>query len=326
MAPVATVTVVGTVREEGLARLRARPGLAVRALPEPTRAAILAAMPDTAAILVRTQPIDAEAIAAAPGLRIVSRHGVGFDNVDVEALTRRNIPLAVAGTANMVAVAEHALWMMLELVKHGRRVDDEARRGDWSARSRPVSGELYGKPLLVVGFGRIGSRVAARARAFEMRVLVVDPYVAPERMIQAGCEPAPSLAAGLAEADIVTLHCPLSRETRHLIDASALAAMRPGAFLVNTARGGLVDEAALATALEAGHLGGAGIDVFEQEPALAGHPLMTLPSALLSPHNAGVTVESAVRMAIESAENILAALDGRLDRSMVVNHEVLARV
>lgn len=321
----AVVTVVGRVHEEGLASLRARSDLTLRVLTEPTPATILAAMPDTVAILARTQPIDASAIAAAPGLRIVSRHGVGFDNVDVAALSRRGIPLAVAGTANMVAVAEHALWMMLELVKRGRRVDAETRRGDWSARSRPVSSELYGKTLLVVGFGRIGSRVAARARAFEIRVLVVDPYVAPERIRAAGCEPVPSLAAGLAEADIVSLHCPLASDTRHLIDASAMAAMRPGALLVNTARGGLVDEAALATALRDGRLAGAGIDVFEDEPAAASHPLMALPNALLSPHNAGVTVESAVRMAIESAENILAALDGRLDPSMVVNPEVLAR-
>ena len=317
------VTVVGTVREEGLARLRARAGIEVRTLGDPSPAEILAAMPDTGAILVRTQRIGADVIAAAPRLQVVSRHGVGYDNVDVAALTARRVPLTLAVTSNMVAVAEHAFWMMLELVKRGRHVDAATRAGDWSARARPVSTELLAKTLLVIGFGRIGSRVAARARAFEMRVLVLDPYVPAGRIRAAGCEPVGSLAQALTAADLVTLHCPLTPETRHLIDATALASLAPTSFLVNTARGGRVDELALADALRDGRLAGAGIDVFETEPAATAHPLLALPQALVSPHNAGVTVESAGRMAIEAADNILAALDGRLDPGAVVNSEVL---
>jgi D-3-phosphoglycerate dehydrogenase len=295
----------------------------VRELPAPSRGELLAAMTDTAAILVRTQRIDAAVIAAAAGLRVVSRHGVGYDNVDVAALTARGIPLAIAATANMVAVAEHTLWMMLELTKRGRELDGMTRSGDWGARARPLSVELAGRTLLIVGFGRIGSRVAARARAFDMRVLVLDPYGPAERIRAAGCEPVPDLAPALAAADIVSLHCPLTPATRRMLDDGALAALRPHAIVVNTARGGLIDEAALADALRDGRLAGAGIDVFETEPAPRDHPLLGLPRALVSPHSAGVTCEAAARMAIESAENVVAALDGRLDPAVVVNPEVL---
>lgn len=318
------VLVVGHVRHEGLRLLEARPDVSVEVIEQPTPTAILEAMPRADALVVRTAPITAAMIDAAPGLKVVSRHGVGYDNVDLPALERRRVPLAVSATANRVAVAEHAFFMLMELAKRGRAFDAAVRRSDWDARTtEPVPVELAGRTLLVVGFGRIGRELAPRALAFGMRVLVHDPVVSEDAVARAGCEPAPDLDAALREAHAVSLHLPLSGATRGLIGRERLRAMRRDALLVNTARGGLVDEAALAEALAEGWIAGVGLDVLEDEPPPPDHPLLRLPNVLLSPHMAGVTLEASVRMAVESAENALAGLDGRLDLGVVVNPGVL---
>ncbi|MDX6750966.1 hydroxyacid dehydrogenase [Geminicoccaceae bacterium 1502E] len=317
------VTVIDRVREEGLSLLRARPGIELALLPEPTPETLMAAMPRSEAILVRTTKLTPAMLDAATRLKVVSRHGVGYDNVPLEPLTRRRIPLAIAATANMIAVAEHTIFAMMELAKHGRAFDSALRRGDWALRNRLSPVELHGKTLLIVGFGRIGAHVARRARAFDMEVLVLDPVAPPERVAEAGCRRIENLGAGLEAADVVSLHCPLTEATRNLLGEAELARMRPGALLVNTARGGLVDEVALAACLASGRLGGAALDAFSQEPPPGNHPLLELPNVLLTPHMAGVTAEAALRMAVESAQNLLAALDGRLDPSVVVNPQVL---
>jgi D-3-phosphoglycerate dehydrogenase / 2-oxoglutarate reductase len=320
------VLVVEPIRPEGMRLLEARPDVAVEVIDRPTPALMAAAVPRADAVVIRTTPLTADLIDAAPGLKVVSRHGVGYDSVDVEALTRRRIPLAVAATSNNVAVAEHAFAMLLALAKRLPAFDAAVREGRWARRDGldpPL--ELAGKALLLVGFGRIGREVARRARTFAMRVLVHDPLVPPEEVVEAGCEPVPSLRAALPEAHAVSLHLPLSPATRGLIGASELALMRGDAVLLNTARGGLVDEAALALALREGRIAAAGLDVLEREPPPADHPLLLagLPNLLLSPHVAGATLEAMVRMAVESVGNALAALDGRLDPAVVVNPEVL---
>lgn len=317
------VTVIGHVLEEGLSLLRARPGTELRLLQDPSAEKVMAAMPGADAIIVRTFALPGEAIDAAVGLRIVSKHGVGYDNIDVAACNRRHIPVSVTPMANAVSVAEHTLFMILELLKHGRAFDAGMKQGGWAFARDSLPTELAGKTVLVAGYGRISSRVVRMLLAFDARVLVADPFVAPELIEAAGAEPS-ALARALPQADIVTLHCPLTDKTRHMIDAAALAAMKPGAILVNTARGGLIDELALAQALASGGIAAAGLDAFAQEPPPADHPLLKLGNALVSPHMAGVTREAAVRMGVEAAENVLAALDGRLDRSVVVNPQVLA--
>lgn len=319
----ARVLVVGHVHEAGLARLRDRPGLETVTLDERASAELPQALAAAEAVIVRTAALPGPAIAAAPRLKVIAKHGVGYDNIDVAAATARRIPVTVTATANAVSVAEHAFAQMLQLAKLGGEMDAAVRRGDWAARTRLVAVELAGRTLLVVGLGRIGSRVARRALAFEMRVVVVDPFLPAERIRGLGCEPAASLEAALPEADIVTLHCPLGPRTRGMLGAAELALLRPHAFLVNTARGGLVDEAALVAALRAGRLAGAALDVMAHEPPAADDPLLAAPRLLLSPHVAGVTKESTLRMALEAADNVLAGLDGRLDPAVVVNPEVL---
>lgn len=319
------VLVVGHIHREGLDLLAASPGVTVEMLESPSPARTLAAMPQAEAVIVRTAPIARAMIEAAPRLRIVSRHGVGYDNVDLAALNERRIPLAVAATANMVAVAEHAFFMMLELAKQGREHDRAVRAGDWEARNRFAAIELHGKRLLVVGLGRIGRELARRAAAFGMAVAAFDPKLGPEAIEALGIEPEPALLRGLARADVVSLHLPLGPGTRGMIGREQLRAMRKSAILINTARGGLVDEAALLEGLRAGWIRGAGLDVFESEPPAPGSPLLAESRLLLSPHCAGVTAEAAVRMAVESARNALAAFNGTLDPTTLVNPEVLKR-
>lgn len=319
----ARVLLVGEIHEAGLARLRTEPGLEIVRLAEERWAEIAEALAAADAVIVRTAPLPAEAIRAASRLRVIAKHGVGVDNIDLSAATARGIPVAVTASANATSVAEFAFAQILALAKLSAKMDAAVRAGDWAARHRLVPIELAGKTLAIVGFGRIGRRVALRALAFEMRVVVHDPYVAAQAVLAAGCEPVERLEDALAATDVLTLHCPLTAETRGLIDRRRLARLPPGAFLVNTARGGIVDEAALADALRSGRLAGAALDVTVREPLPADDPLLAVPNLLLSPHVAGVTAESARRMALEAAENVLAGLAGRLDPAVVVNREVL---
>lgn len=317
------VLVLGHINEAGLALLRARPDVTVDLLPGGSDAELIARLPEVEGILVRTNRLSAALLDAAPRLKVVSRHGVGYDNVDLAALDRRRIPLTVVGNVNAVPVAEQAFFLMLALAKQGLAHDRATRSGNWGFRERFASVELAGKRLLVVGFGRIGRQVAARAAAFGMTVAAYDPYVAAETMAAAGVRQVATLRAGLAEADFVTLHTPLNDETRNILDAAALAAMKPGARLICTARGGLVDEAALIEALRCGRLAGAGLDVFAAEPPAADDPLLALDSVVLSPHIGALTQECGVRMAEVAARNVLAGLDGTLDPALVVNPQVL---
>jgi D-3-phosphoglycerate dehydrogenase len=315
----AEVLVVGRIKPEGMAILEARPDFVIRVVDDSDPRAILEAARRADAILVRTTPIGADVIAAATKLRVVSRHGVGYDNVDVAALNARGIPLAIAANANRISVAEHTMAMLLTLAKAAVPHDQAVRAGNWAIRNQHLAFEVFDKQLLLVGFGRIGREVAMRARAFGMAVAVHDPFVDPAALADLGCTAAPSLDMAIAAADVISLHLPFSAATRHVIDARRLALMRPTAILLNTARGGLIDEVALASALASGALRGAGIDVFADEPPTADNPLLGQPNALLSPHNAGVTDESMVRMATEAASNILAVLDGTLDPGVIVN-------
>jgi len=266
----------------------------------------------------------AKEIDAAGEMLVVARIGVGFDAVDVPALTARKIPLMVAGTANSPSVAEQAMFMMLALAKRGAELNAMVQNDKWSKRLTAVPFDLYGKTVLIVGFGRIGTRSAKRCQAMDMQVLVYDPYLPAAAIAAAGCEPVADLDQALPRADFVTIHCPKTPETVGMFNAERLARMKPSAYLVNTARGGIIDEAALHQALTSGKLAGAGLDVFAAEPTPADNPLLRLPNLISAPHMAGVTRESLDRMGLETARNILSVLDGHPIRDNVINKEVLA--
>ena len=257
-------------------------------------------------------------------MKVVTRIGVGFDAVDVPALSKRRVPLMVAGTANSPSVAEHAVFMMLTLAKRATEMHSIVRDNRWAARLGMLPYDLFGKTVLIVGFGRIGTRTAKRCLAMEMTVLVYDPYKSAADIKAAGCEPVTDLDAALPRADFVSIHCPKTPETVSMFDAARLKRMKETAYLINTARGGIVDERALYDALVSEKLAGAGLDVFEQEPPPSGHSLFELPNVIMAPHVAGVTREAVDRMSEQTARNILSALDGEPIRQNVINQDVLS--
>jgi D-3-phosphoglycerate dehydrogenase len=253
----------------------------------------------------RTQ-VTAELLEAAGRLKVLGRAGVGVDNIDLSAASRRGIVVLNATGGNVVSVAEHTLALILALVRHIARADASLKRGAWERRRfRGIA--LSGKTLGLLGVGRIGSEVAKRARPFGMRVVACDPYLSPERAEQLGIELV-TLASLLREADVVSVHAPLSEETRGLIGARELALMKPTAYLVNAARGGIVDEKALAEALKAGGLAGAALDVFEKEPVPADHPLLKFENVLAVPHLGAATHEAQTSVAVEICEAVRDAL------------------
>jgi D-3-phosphoglycerate dehydrogenase len=279
---------------------------------------------DIEGIALALTPFRAAELAAAPRIRVVARIGVGFDTVEVPALTAHRIPLMTAGTANSPSVAEQAFSLMFALAKRNAQHDASVRSGTWRDQLDTLPVDLIGKTLLIVGFGRIGTRTAKRALAFEMHVLVYDPYVAAQTIKAAGCEPVTDLDAAISKADFITVHCPKNAETTNLFDAARLARVKPSAYVVNTARGGIINEAALHAALKDGKIAGAGIDVFDKEPAPLDHPLLQLPNVIVAPHMAGVTKESMDRMAMTTVNNILSVLDGQPMKENAVNPEVFA--
>jgi D-3-phosphoglycerate dehydrogenase len=293
----------------------------------------LISAPDFEALLKTHVPVHGVALGAtrfgepeleaAGDMKVVTRIGVGYDAVDVAALSRRKIPLMVVGTANSPSVAEQALFMMLMLAKRALEMHALVKDGKWAARLGKLPFDLFGKTVLAVGFGRIGTRTAKRCLAMEMNVLVYDPYKSVEEIAAAGCEAVSDLDAALPRADFVSIHCPKSSETVGMFNAARLNRMKPSAYLVNTARGGVVDEAALYAALVSGKLAGAGLDVFEQEPPTVPYPLFELPNVIVAPHVAGVTREAVDRMSEQTARNILSALDGDPIRQNVINQDVL---
>lgn len=307
--------VAGKLHPSGLDLLRSAPVTFdyVEEISEPSYQAFLQRAD---ALIIRTQPLTAASVAKAPRLKIVSRHGVGYDAVDVAALNARGIPLCIVGDVNSSGVAEHAMMLILAASHHLIAANRAVRGGNWAWRNGLQAREIAGKRLLIVGFGRIGRKLAALARAFGMEVAAHDPFV-PAADWPALASRAPDLGAALEGADVVSLHLP--RGEGVVLGAAELARMKPTAVVVNTARGGLVDEAALADAVRAGRLGGAGLDVFAAEPPVSDHPLYGLDQVVLTPHHAALTVECAERMALASVQNVLDFLDGKLDPALVVN-------
>lgn len=292
----------------GVAILRQRADVDVRTgLP---REELLAILPEYDALIVRSETkVTADVLAAGTRLRVVTRAGVGTDNIDVPAATERGIAVLNTPGPNTIAAAEHTLAVMLATLRHIPRADASLRAGKWE-RKQFVGSELYRKTLGVVGLGRIGREVTSRARAFGMEVLIYDPYVSAATAEALGAT-ALALDDVLARADIITLHLPLLPDTKDIIGARELARMKRGAFLINCARGGLVDESALYEALASGHLGGAALDVFAQEPP-TGSPLLSLPNVVVTPHLAASSVEAQEGVGIVAAETTLAALSGEL--------------
>lgn len=318
------VLVAGELHPTGRALLDAAPGLTARYIDEISEESYAPYISEADALLIRTQPLSAATVAKAGRLRLVSRHGVGYDAADLQALNARGIALAVCGDVNSYSVAEHACMLLLAAFKRVLRADAAVRHGPWGWRNRLESQDLRGRNLLILGYGRIGRHTAAMMAGFGMNIRAHDPFLAGQGWPEGAVPPAPDLAEALAWADAVSISAP--KTAKPLIGAAELAQMKPGAVIVNTARGGIVDEAALIEALQAGRIGAAGLDVFEEEPLPETHPLRGFDQVVLSPHIAGVTEGAAERMATGSAQNVIDFFNGTLDQSLVVNKDALAHV
>jgi D-3-phosphoglycerate dehydrogenase len=313
----------GSLHPDALALLDRQTGLDYELMPNPTAELLTQRLPKADGLLVRTAPVPSDALAQAARLRVVSRHGVGYDNVPLAPLNAAGIPLAIIGDVNSGTVAEHTSWLMLTLAKNGLAQDAAVRQGHWSRRDELNSSEIEGKRLLLLGFGKISKGVARRAQAFGMKVTAYDPYISDETMSSAGVESVKDWRTALPESDYISLHLPSTSETKALIGCSEFAAMKPGAFLINTARGDLVDEDAMIDALKQGRLGGAGLDTFNKEPLSSKNPLVDFPNVVLTPHSAALTTECLRRMGLAAVTNLLDGLAGCLDPTLVVNPETL---
>lgn len=291
----------------------------VEEISEPSYADLIV---DADALVIRTQPLSAATIARATRLKVVSRHGVGYDAVDVNALNARGIALAIVGDVNSVSVAEHAMMQLLAGAKHAIQADRAVRGpSQWSWRNRLEQREISGRNLLIIGYGRAGQKLGRMAAGFDMSVRAYDPFLQSNGWPDGDVRPVSNLAEGLAWADCLSLHVP--RGDHPLLGPEEFARMKRGMVIANTSRGGVVCESSLRDALNSGHVHAAGVDVFDIEPPPSDMPLAGCYNAILSPHIAGLTEEASERMALAAIENAMNYLNKTFDPSLIVNRDAL---
>jgi len=314
------ILIVQPIHEQGVRVFDER--FEVRVASDLSVATVIREIGGVSGVVVRTAPFTREIIEAADALKVIGRHGVGVDNIDVCAATEKGIVVVNTPNANATSVAEHTLTAIGALAKQMVSYDRGTRTGNWEIRNSYRAVDLDGKTLGLIGMGRIGSMVARRAAvAFNMKVIAFDPYVTPEAAREFGVTLCPEIDDVFRQADVVSLHTPLNPETRGFVNAERLRRMKPSAFLVNFSRGEVVDETALCEALKGGAIAGAALDVYEEEPPPADSPLFALDNVILSPHSAALTQECVIRMATGAAEGVVDVLSGRRP-PFVVNPEV----
>ena len=270
-------------------------------------------------VSIRTAKLSGEVIEAANNLKIISRHGVGYDNIDLKVSKQKNITLAITATANAVAVAEHVMFMILNISKRGNMYDDTVKSGNFNERNKlPKTVELWNKNILIAGFGRIGQALIKRCLGFEMNVFVYDPYVSKEFIEKEGGTKVEDLSEASKDMDAISLHIPLNNETKNIVNYELLKSMKKNCIIINAARGGIVNEVDLDRALNEDLIFGAGLDVFETEPPIENNPLLQNKKVFLSPHTAAFTEECMTRMGKETVQNIFDFFDGNLENSKKV--------
>ena len=313
------VLVVQGLHEQGLEMLKQRSDIEFNVLLSDDENEILEAAKDVNGITVRTAQITEKIINSSKNLQVISRHGVGYDSINLKSLNNKKIPFTIAAHSNMISVSEQAMFFLLALNKNVFYYDDFTRKGDWTNRWDVKAWDLAGKNIMVIGFGRIGSNFVKRALAFDMNVYVYDPYIDHEKIKKSGAIPIQNFKNNLSKMDAITLHCPKNEETTNLFTKKEFQTMKKNAFIINCARGGILNEDDLYEALLNEKIAGAGLDVFDVEPTPSSNPLFKLKNVILSPHIAGVTVESTVRMATETVQNVLDVFDNKVNKSVVVN-------
>ncbi|HUF95352.1 MAG TPA: hydroxyacid dehydrogenase [Acidimicrobiia bacterium] len=320
-----TYTVVATdkVSESGLGHIVGDDRFYVLFEHDSASESFVAALSGADALIVRSATtVDTEMLAGAPNLKVIGRAGVGVDNIDIPAATRRGIAVVNAPFGNTIAAAEMTMALILATMRHVVAADASLRAGKWDRASFQGS-ELLGRRLGLIGAGRIGREVATRCQSFGMDVIIYDPYLSEDRAEEIGCR-LTDLDEVVHTADVISLHVPLTDETWGIINRESISMMKAGTYVINASRGGVVVESDLADALESGHLGGAALDVYEEEPLGEGSPLRNAPRLTLTPHLGASTAEAQVHVAVEVAANVAAVLvDGdlatALNRDQLVN-------
>jgi D-3-phosphoglycerate dehydrogenase len=304
------------IHSDGIAKLREH--FVVEVFSDREEETRLTAITRADAVIVRNVPISAELMDRCSRLKVISKHGAGVDNIDLDAASERGIAVTNVPGGNADAVAEGTVALMLATLRRVPEVHRQVAGGHYSVRWSLRYGQLTNRTLGLVGIGKIGTRVAAIcSRGFRMRILACDPGLSRADIAARGAEKVENIGALLAEADVVSLHLPLTRETRHIIGCEQLRLMKRSAILVNTARGPLIDEMALCEALTTGAISGAGLDVLETEPPTARNPILSAPNVVLSPHTAGSTEEADRHLALAAAENAIAVLNGRRPKDLL---------
>jgi D-3-phosphoglycerate dehydrogenase len=280
---------------------------------------LLRKIPEYDGITLRTTKIDNDILGAGKKLKVISRHGVGYDNVDTAYLKQNNISLLITATANAYAVAEHVFYMMLSISKNYLNLDKETRLGHFKKNFDTFpTFELFNKEILIAGFGRIGKNLIKKCNGFDMKVKVYDPFVNEKEINAFGGTKVNDFSSAIKTADFVSIHMPLNAQTKNLINYQLIKTMKKSSVIINTARGGIVNETDLDKALNENLITGAGLDVFEKEPVDTSNPLLKNNKVIMSPHTAALTNECKIRMAKETVQNIIDFFENKIDKSMIV--------
>ncbi len=321
------IALIGKIHEDGL-KILEKEKVNILEINNLDENSLIEKLKDVDGIVLRTAKLNSKVLSECPKLKIIVRHGVGYDNVDLKYLNNNNIALGITSTSNAVSVAEHVLTLFLYLTKNLHLSDQLTRNGKFQDKvNLPNFFELYKKNILILGFGRIGQEVAKRCLGFESNVYVYDPFVDNQYIIDNNCMPIEK-KEGFTIADYITIHLPINEKTKNLISLEEFILFKKNLILVNTARGGIINEKDLFNALKEKKIAGAGLDVFENEPPPKNHPLFSLDNIVLSPHNAALTLECRKRMAIESCETVIYFLNKnkKLNYNNIVNKDFVKQL
>ncbi len=313
------VAIIENIHKDGLDLLKKNPNFDYEIIEDTSEKNLINVLPNFNACTLRVSILNAKILSKCKNLKVISRHGVGYDNVDLDYIKKNNIRLLITAKANALSVAEHVIYMMLSISKGMNKYDLEVRKGNFKKNASSITTlELFNKEILIVGFGRIGQSLIKRCKGFEMKVKIYDPFVNKETIDKYGGIKIENLDEELKNCDYLSLHVPLTPETKNLITYSKIRNMKKTSIIINTARGGIINEDDLNKALNENIIFGAGLDVFEKEPIDKKNPLLNNNKVLLSPHSATFTNECKSRMSLETIKNIIDFFDNKIDKSMIV--------
>ena len=313
------ILVVKNIHEAGLNLIKKNPNFKFEIIEKPDLNVLKEKIIDCDAIAIKTTQLTGEIINLGKKIKIISRHGVGYDNIDLNSSKKNNITVTITSTANAVAVSEHVMFMLLNISKRKNMYDKAVKSGKFNDRNKlPKTLEIWGKNILIIGFGRIGKCLIKRCLGFEMNVYVYDPHVNKEIIKSFGGKKVENLSDAVKDMDVISLHVPLNDQTKNMIDFNLIKKMRKNCIIINSSRGGIVNEIDLDKALNENLIFGAGLDVFEEEPPNQDNPLLKNDKTFLSPHTSSFTEESMIRMSKETIQNIIDFFDNKLEKSKIV--------